>query len=460
MNEEEFKIDDFEKLFIIASAKINAAGEVDNETYNPDDFDEICNFAEFKMKHPELFDEKTVKPNQKDLNFYTIPITLGMGDNKIKSYVLVDNVANGLYIVLPNGSVIPAQELKNLTNIQTFLNKGALNEEEINELLKGNNGIKGIAEMIEQDELDIILFKERAAAKVKSKGLDLEELLKDNEVEENKEELEESEELEEEKKEEELERETEEEVKRAGIDFDIVKSIAAAKGCQVYQISIRELYRPEIIKERLGKDLDHHRGNLAIARINYGFKEEMIVVDKNNGNILVDNRKYDHEITDLVPKWPHGTKMPIKKDEGRSYITYINEYGNVKETKYLNNGKYIDMSKEEREKFIAEVQIVNEELSDAIEEYQKNNTMENWKKVRKAMAQRIALDKKYGVLSNQKELTIKTLGSTIDETIGEVGKPKKLREKEELMILAMEKNRDDEDEYDPRDPRANFRSRF
>lgn len=459
MNEEDFKIDDFEKLFIIASAKINAAGEVDNETYNPEDFDEICNFAEFKLKHPELFDEKTMKPTQKDLNFYTIPITLGMGDNKIKSYVLVDNTANGLYIVLPNGSVVPAQELKDLTNIQAFFDKGALNEEEINEILKGNNGIKGIAEMIEQDELDIILLKERAAAKVKAKGLNLDELLKEDEPKEEQEEQIE-EELEEEKEEEELEKEAEEEAQRAGIDFDIIRTIAAAKGCQVHQISIRELYRPEIIKERLGKDLDHHRGNLAIARINYGFKEEMIVVDKNNGRILVDDRKHDHEITDLVPKWPHGTKMPIKKDEGRSYITYIDEYGNVKETKYLNNGKYIDMSKEEREKFIAEVQVVNKELSEAIEEYQKNNTMENWQKVRGAMAQRIALDKKYGVLSNQKDVTIKTLTSTIDETIGDVGKPKMLREKEELLALAMEKGIDEDDEYDPRDPRANFRTRF
>ena len=245
--------------------------------------------------------------------------------------------------------------------------------------------VSEISKMIQENELDIVLIKEKAMAMVRAKGLDPDAILKEarekdlakDKQEEVSEELDEPEEEKEEQglSEQELDEDAIEDAERAGVGFDILQSLAAQKGCKIHQIRFRELYRPDIIKERIGKNLKEHKGNLAIARITYGFREEMIIIDRTNGKILVDNRKNDHELEDLVPKWPHGTRMPIKKDEGRSYISYIDENGAMKETKYLNNGKYIDMAKDERERFIVEVQSINKELSEAISAYEKNNSI-------------------------------------------------------------------------------------
>lgn len=435
------KIDDFEKLYAITSAKLNAISMLDDDTYNPEEFDEICNFAQFKLEHPELFEGSTKIATQKDTAFYNIPIHIKMNGQKIKCTALIDANGNGLYVILPDGKVVPAAELRVLTNIETFSTVGALTDEEIAQLLKSGQSINEIAKMIENDELDVLLIREKVADMVRTKGLNPEEILKEARekdlAKDEQDELAEEEavlEEQEEKDEQQLDEDAREDAERAGISFDVLQALAAKKGCKIHQIRLRELYRPDIIQERIGKNLREYKGNLAIARITYGFKEEMVIVDKTNGNIIVDERKHDHELEDLVPRWPHGTKMPIKKDEGRSYISYIDENGAVKETKYLNNGKYIDMAKDERERFIVEVESINKELSEAISAYEKNNTMENWKKVRDAMAKRVAIDKKYDVLRNQRVITGLTLVATLEETLGEVGAPKRIREREELEI--------------------------
>ena len=175
----------------------------------------------------------------------------------------------------------------------------------------------------------------------------------------------------------------------------------------------------------------------------------MILIDKTSGRILSDDRRHDHELEDLVPKWPHGTKMPIKKDEGRSYITYLDKNGVVKETKFLNNGKKIDMAKDERERFLAEVAEADRRLKEAIDEYQSvdfikqpEQAREKWKDVNKAMAERVAIDKKYDALRNQRAVTAATLLTTIAQTIGEVGLPGHLRTREENI---REASREEED---------------
>ena len=447
---DDVRIDDFEKLYAITSAKLNAKSMFDDDAYDPNDFDEISNFAQFKLDHPEFFTEETKSPNQNDMQFYNIPIHVKMNGEKVKCTSLIDINGNGLYVILPDGKVVPSTEFKKLTDIQTFVDAGALTDEEVQRLLNGGESIAEIAKLIENDELDILLIREKAMAMVREKGLDPEAILKearekdlakDEKEEETLEEeiSEEEEKGEEEKDEGELEEEAIEDAERAGFSFDILQAIAAQKGCKVHQIRLRELYREDIIKERIGKDFRADRGRLAIARITYGFKEEMVIVDKTNGMIKVDNRKHDHELEDLVPKWPHGTKMPIKKDEGRSYISYLDDNGVVKETKFLNNGKKIDMTKDERERFIAEVALADKELSEAIKEYQKVDpskqpdlALEKWKDVSKAMARRVALDRKYDALRNQRDVTALTLVSAIAQTIGEVGAPGRIREREEI----------------------------
>lgn len=448
---DDVKIDDFEKLYAITSAKLNAESMFDDDAYNPEDFDEICNFAQFKLEHPEFFEGSSKFPNHNDMKFYNIPIHIKMNGQKIKCSSLIDINGNGLYIILPDGKVVPSAEFRKLTDIQTFVESGALTDEDVQKLLKSGESINEISKLIENDELDILLIREKAIAMVKAKGLDPDAILKEArekdlaQEEKDEEELVEEQEEQEEKDEKELDEEAIEDAERAGIEFEVLQAIAVQKGCKLHQIRLRELYREDIIKERIGKDLKQYKGRLAIARITYGFKEEMIIVDKTNGSIIHDNRKHDHEIEDLVPRWPHGTKMPIKKDEGRSYISYLDENGVVKQTKFLNNGKKIDMSKDERERFIVEVEAINKELSEAISAYEKNNTMENWQKVREAMAKRVAIDRKYDALRNQKDVTVLTLISAITQTIGEVGAPSKLREKTREDELEKAKDMEEED---------------
>ena len=464
---EDSKIDDLERLFAITSAKLNASSMLDEESYEPEEFDEISNFAQFKLDNPEYFEGNVRNATQRDTSFYMIPKYVKINGKKTKCKAIIDSNGNGLYIILPDGTAIPSNELRELTGIQTFVEAGVLTDEEAQMLLKGGQDVNEIGDMIQNDELDIVLIGEKAKAMVKAKGLDPEKILKEarerdlpedkkkeeetslEEQSEQKEEKEEQKEL----SEQELEDAAKEDAERAGISFDILQIIAAQKGCKVHQIRFRELYRHDIIQERIGKKFEEHKGNLGIARISYGFREEMIIIDKTTGNILHDDRRNDHELEDLVPKWPHGTRMPIKKDEGRSYISYINKDGVVKETKFLNNGKYIDMAKDERERFIVEVQAINKELSEAISQYEKNNTMDNWKKVRDAMAKRVAVDRKYDVLKNQREVTGMTLISALLETIGEVGAPKDLREREKKEIVK------DTREIDDEDPRLSSRHR-
>ena len=441
-------IDEFEKLYAISSAKLNASSMLDDGAYNPDEFDEICNYAQFKLNHPELFRRDTRIVNQNDTHFYMIPIHIKMFGQNVKCNSLIDANGYGLYVVLQDGKVIPAAEMLELTGIGPLSKAGALTDAEVKELLKSEQSVDEIAKLIANGELDLEEIRYKAFVLVRAKGLDPEAIIKDArerdlpQDEQQKAEEEELADKSEEKEEEELspeeerrlEEDAKEEAERIGIGFDVLEQIARQKGCKVHQIRYRELYRQDLIKERIGKDFDRYRGKLGIARITYGFREEMVVIDKTTGSILIDNRKVDHELEDLVPRWPHGTRMPIKKDEARSYISYIDENGNPKKTKYLNNGKYIDMAKDERERFIVEVAAITKELSEAIKAYEKANTMENWQKVRSAMAKRVALDRKYNVLRNQKAVTHRTLESTLEETLGEVGAPSRIRKRTEDVL--------------------------
>ena len=458
LSKDDVKIDEFEKLYVITAAMMNNPEIFDDNAYDPEDFDKISNFAEFKLEHQHFFRGTRKQPNSKDLSFYTIPLTINMRGEKQKCHVSLDANMNALHIILPDGKVIATDSLKNLTDIQTLVGAGALTDEEAQRLLNGDGNIDDIARMIEDDELDILLIREKAMALVREKGLDPEAIIKEAREKDLAKDEKEEEELTEEQEmsEEEKDKDAIEDAERSGFEFSIIDSIAKQKGCKLHQVRLRELYREDIIKERIGKDLKQYKGRLAIARITYGFKEEMVIVDKTTGRILSDDRRHDHELEDLVPKWPRGTKMPIKKDEGRSYITYLDKNGAIKETKFLNNGKKIDMAKDERERFLAEVGEADRRLKEAIDEYQSVDFIkqpelarEKWKDVSKAMAERVAIDKKYDALRNQREVTATTLLTTIAQTIGEVGLPGHIKTREERIR--------EEDEEDPRLSRGNPR---
>ena len=103
---------------------------------------------------------------------------------------------------------------------------------------------------------------------------------------------------------------------------------------------------------------------------------------------------------------------PLRYDENRDYTTYIDEHGDVKEQKYINNGKEIDMSREERQRYLTEVSEIDKRLSQAIEEYQKHATHENYQKVKDIIKEKVNIDNKYNALYEQREITEKTKENT------------------------------------------------
>ena len=103
---------------------------------------------------------------------------------------------------------------------------------------------------------------------------------------------------------------------------------------------------------------------------------------------------------------------PLRYDENRDYTTYIDEHGDLKQEKFINNGKEQDMLREERERYLAEVEEADKRLAEAIEKYQKNSTHENYKKVQEIIKEKVDIDNKYNALSEQREVTDKTIENT------------------------------------------------
>ena len=80
--------------------------------------------------------------------------------------------------------------------------------------------------------------------------------------------------------------------------------------------------------------------------------------------------------------------------------------------KYINNGKKQDMLRDERERYLTEVGEADKRLAEAIEEYQKHSTHENYQKVREIIQQKVDIDNKYNALDEQREVTEKTKENT------------------------------------------------
>ena len=55
LSKDDVKIDEFEKLYVITAAMMNNPEIFDDNAYDPEDFDKISNFAEFKLEHQHFF---------------------------------------------------------------------------------------------------------------------------------------------------------------------------------------------------------------------------------------------------------------------------------------------------------------------------------------------------------------------------------------------------------------------
>ncbi len=455
---EEFEIDDFEKLYAITSAEINSPEEVTNLSFKDIDFDKISNLAKFKKDNPELFSDKYRDPKEIDMNYYVIPVTIQQrvrnGNEEIsidkKSYVLTDSSGYALFIIMEDGVLARSAELEEQLRIaeiryKEYIDKGVISRNDIRDQFMIHD-INDVMELIDEKNFTLDDVQKMVDEKMKAHGIVLKE---DNstksQMEQGEERLEPGEELE-------LnEGKTRAEANALGISQGMLEMLAERYHCRVDQLSFRKIDDYERLDEDTGINARMLRGKVIALRINYGFQQRYYVVNSQTGDQLKLHRG---EIeTGNIPELEDYFKYPLTRSNGKedtsrslawdkstgpSYITYLDEYGNVKEARFINNGKEDDMTRDERQRYIAEVAEADKLLEEVIDEYQKDNTQENWLRVKDAMSKRIKIDKKYKVLERQKENTINTLDETIDETLDKYGRPKrKERSKED----------DDEDEW-------------
>lgn len=452
---EDFEIDDFEKLYAITSAELNSPEEVNDITFKDIDFDKISNLAKFKKDNPNLFIEKYRNPEELDMYYYVIPVTVQQrvrsGNEEFsidkKSYVLTDARGSALYIVMENGILVTSAELEEQLRIaeqryKAYIDKGIISKKDITDQFSLHD-INSVMELINEKQITLDDVQKIVDEKMREHGIVLQENNSSkSEKEQGEERLDPGEELE-------LnEGRTRAEASACGISQNMLEMLAQQYRCRVDQLSFRKVDDYERLEEDTGINARMYRGKTIALRINYGFQQRYFLVNSENGNQIKLQRG---EIeTGNIPELEDYFKFPLTRSNGKedtsrplawdsvtgpSYITYLDVYGNVKEAKYINNGKADDMLRDERQRYIAEVAEADKILSNAIDIYQKENTQENWLRVKDAMSKRVQVDKKYRVLENQKENTINTLKETVDETLDKYGRPKR-----------KERTREDDDE--------------
>lgn len=445
---EEFEIDDFEKLYAVTSAEINSPEEVNNETFKDIDFNNISTLASFKKNNSRFFSDKYRLSEEKDMNYYVIPVTLKQrvrsGNEEFtidqKSYVITDSAGYGLFIVMNNGILMRTAELEEQLEIaearyKEYLEKGIISREDLRAPFNVNN-LDEAMELIDNQGFTLSDTQKIIDEKMRENGIVLLDDAKANDLGEER--LEPGEELEID------ERRARAEASMAGISPNMLEMLAEKYGCRVDQLSFRKIDDYERLDEDTGINARMYRGKVIALRINYGFQQRYFVINSETGDRIKLQRG---EIeTGNIPELEDYFKYPLTRSNGKedtsrplsydsstgpSYITYLDVNGNVKEAKYINNGKADDMLREERQRYIAEVAEADKVLSYAIDAYQKENTQENWLRVKDAMSKRIQVDKKYRVLERQKENTINTLDETINETLEKHGPPEKQRSRDD-----------------------------
>lgn len=453
---EDFKMDKFQKLYAMASAQINSIEEVNSNTFEEEvDFDNILTLSEFKKNNSKLFKNKKVQSDY--LNYYyIIPVTLQQRVRNGNEEILIDKKANiltdpngyALFVIMDNGIIFRSAEFDEQLEIaeiryKEYLDGGAISKDDIREQFEVNS-LDEAMELIENQNFTLPDVQRMIDEKMKNQGIIIYEDLskpQGSNDELGEERLEPGEELEL------LERRARGEASILGISPQVLEMIAERYSCRIDQISFRLVDDYERFEEDTGLNLRMYRGKVVAVRVTYGYQQKYYAINSETGAQFNLQRGAIEtgeipELADYFTRpspWSDGrenTSRSLTKDSStyRSYITTLDSYGNVTEAKYINNGKDDDMVKEERQRYIAEVREADEILQDRIDVYQKDNTQENWLRVKDAMDKRILVDKKYRVLERQKENTIRTLDETIDETLDKYGPPKK------------ERNRDDEED--------------
>lgn len=464
---EELKIDEFEKMYVTTAAFSNTPNmeKVPDEKLN--DVKTMAEYRLSQMKQNENVDEKSREKLKASSNFYLIPrvaeqkISVGNQEKTqtVNLYTVNDVEGYCLYTVIGENNVTISKNFRDAIekylkeNYPAEVASGELKINDVVEHFTPHNMNELYDKVEEEHSITMRFLSERVDEYARSKGIEekdygvkegklldrQENLLEENKIKpkenieektnENKEKTQEDEgirndipiEIDEKEKEKEKEPEKKSE--------SYIEKIARMNHVNPSVVNTRVVENFEKIEEDTGIHLQgrYRRGDVVAVRLPYKLQYRTFLVDKNTGMTIDEHgdmdrragRLYDFDEIEEYFRFayrsgPDGGDdgRPLRYDEGKDYMTYIDEHGEVKEEKFVNNGKEIDMMKDDRERYLTEVGEADKRLEEAIEEYQKNATHENYQKVKEIIQEKVDIDNKYNALGKQREITEKTKENT------------------------------------------------
>lgn len=463
---EKLTIDEFEKIYITTAAQ---SASPTKEQISDDKLENVKTLAEYELSNRDLNEEISVEEQNKlkaASNFYLIPHTVNQKyaiGNEIQTkqvdlYTVNDVEGYSLYTVIDNNISMSNGFRKKIEdymkeNYESEINSGLLKIDDVVEYFTPNSMEEIYEKLGDERIISMRFLPDRIDEYARSKGIfdkkidaigdDTRETnldQHDNLLEENKVALREEPEQKQEKESvDELEEEPGkvrddasvrlEEDKDEPVYESYIEKIAKLNHVKPAVVNTRVVENFEKVEEDTGIPLKgrYPRGEVIAVRIPYKLGYRTFLVEKSTG-MTIDGkgrmerktgRLYDYdEIEDYFRfKLRNGADggesgKPLRYDEGRDYTTYIDEHGDVKEKKFINNGKKQDMLREERERYLAEVEEADQKLKEAIEDYQKHATRENYEKVREIIKEKVEIDNKYNALDEQREVTQETKENT------------------------------------------------
>lgn len=496
----QLEIDRFEKIYIATAAQENSKSQ--EELTSDETLDKIYTLAEYKLrKTAEQDTEKQFNQEEQEQleaasNYYMIPHKVKqevfVGNEKkekeVEILIIHDVEGNSLYTVIDEKNVsLSAAFRKRIedylkVNYSKQIQDGQIDVQEIINAFSVKT-VDQVYTLVQSGDFSLRYLPDRIDEFLVQKGietrtntgkdistLEQEENLDEYQMEDKKEKDEQQqEEIEEpslssEGKGEVGDGAPQEEIEnKKAPEEDYIHKIARINHVSPAVVNTRVIEDFDRIKEDSGIDLNgkYEPGQVVAVRIPYkfGYRTFLAEIDtgltidakgfietKENRLVNVDEFKdyFRYKIT--AGRDGGDTGIPLRKNENESVMTQIDEIGAVTTEKFVNNGEKQDMLLEERERYLDEVRKADEELREAIKEYEKDGSRENWIRVKNAMRTRVQIDNKYNALDNQREITDKTKENVKD-----------LTDNVNSRIGKTERSLDDDDDWGPW---SNPRSRF
>ena len=475
---EELKTDEFEKIYINSAAQINTPSMEGIPDEQVAEIKTVAEYRLSNMAPTQEIDGEEQERIKSAANFYMIPrmadrkVSVGKDtySQKVNFYTITDPEGCSLYTVINENNITLTSNARNA--IQKYLEEnypaefasGLITVDDIAEKYTPKN-LDELYQITGEDHPFTIRFlPERVDEIAVEKGIDVktigakdpraierdeatdrDDLDEDTKVtkredpefkldEEEKGELEEPDGrdgLVDEGKGIRLDLEEEREENEQANGGTLAEKIARNNHVKPAVVNIRVIENFEKVEEDTGIPLKgrYPRGEVVAVRIPYKLGYRTFLAEKSTG-LTIDGRGikdtrngklynfremedyFRFKIRDGDDGGENG--KPLRADEGKDYTTYINEHGELDKEKFVNNGKEPDMIREERERYLAEVEEVDRKLKDAIEEYQDHGTRENYLKVKELIDKKVEIDNKYNALDEQREVTEKTKENTED----------------------------------------------